>query len=189
MSGFNDFAEAITTDLNKFAYQRDDKELSALYYTYRQAIDNFKNITKKYLRNLPDLPDLPEPIGNDYYAGMIHLAVYCKKAAAEIARDSTKRQPAEQESTEGSGGKSVDNIQATAETEEDTAVRKKENQEGVLEPKPPEVLQKLLWLKQHGKKHWKLTLPCGIALLILWIVQSHFDLLVKILKFIRDIIF
>jgi len=43
----------------------------------------------------------------------------------------------------------------------------KEKQEGLLEPKPPEVLQKLTWLKQYGIKHWKLIL-CGIFLLILW---------------------
>jgi hypothetical protein len=43
----------------------------------------------------------------------------------------------------------------------------KGKREGLLESKPPDILQKLMWLKQHGKKHWKLIL-CGIFLLILW---------------------
>lgn len=37
------------------------------------------------------------------------------------------------------------------------------NQGGVLEPKPPEILQKAKWLLLHGRKHWKL-----IALVLLF---------------------
>ena len=57
--------------------------------------------------------------------------------------------------------------------------------EGVLEPKPPEILQKLLWLWLYGKEHWKLVL---LALLILFIssyfVLPHFDI-IRLIKSIH----
>ena len=44
--------------------------------------------------------------------------------------------------------------------------------EGKLEPKAPEILQKILWVLLYGKKHWKLIL---LALLIIFI-SSYFVL-------------
>ena len=42
----------------------------------------------------------------------------------------------------------------------------KNEQEGYLEPKPPEFLQKMLWVLKHGTKHWKIIL---LALFVLGI--------------------
>jgi len=52
-----------------------------------------------------------------------------------------------------------------------------EKQEGVLEPKPPEFLQKLLWIMKYGRRHWKLLLLAILILLIFSIfVLPKFDL-------------
>ena len=52
--------------------------------------------------------------------------------------------------------------QKKAATGQDT----KREQEGTIEPKPPETLAKMLWLKQHGKKHWKLIFITILVILI-----------------------
>jgi hypothetical protein len=59
-------------------------------------------------------------------------------------------------------------------------------QEGFLEPKPPESLQKLLWIRQHWRKHWKLMLLAIAILLIPSIfVLPKFDLFSKIYTLIK----
>jgi hypothetical protein len=42
----------------------------------------------------------------------------------------------------------------------------KEKQEGVLEPKPPEILQKILWVLKYGRRYWLLMLLAVFILLI-----------------------
>jgi hypothetical protein len=42
----------------------------------------------------------------------------------------------------------------------------KREQEEFIEPKPPEILQNILWVKKHGRKHWKLLVIAGLILLI-----------------------
>lgn len=64
----------------------------------------------------------------------------------------------------------------------------KEKQEGALEPKPPEILQKLLWLKQHGKKYWKLIL-LAMAILLILSIFAKLDLFNKIYTLIKNIHF
>ena len=59
----------------------------------------------------------------------------------------------------------------SAETGQDT----KREREGMIEAKPPETLAKMLWLKQHGKKHWKL-----ISIMILVILIPSLFVLPKI---------
>lgn len=50
------------------------------------------------------------------------------------------------------------------ETEQEKDIREK--REGILEPKPPESLQKLLWMLKHGRKYWKLIVLFILILLI-----------------------
>jgi hypothetical protein len=50
----------------------------------------------------------------------------------------------------------------------------KEGEKGILEPKPPEFLQKLLWVLKHGRNHWKLILLAAIILLFLAAITSFF---------------
>lgn len=58
----------------------------------------------------------------------------------------------------------------------------RKEKEGLLEPKPPEFLQKLLWICKYGKRHWKLILLAILILLITSIfVLPKFDLFSKIL--------
>jgi len=53
-------------------------------------------------------------------------------------------------------------------------------QEEILEPKPPEFLQNLLWLWKHGVKYWKLILSAVLILLVLKIfVLPKFTLFSK----------
>lgn len=63
-----------------------------------------------------------------------------------------------------------------------------EKRKGALEPKPPEILQKLLWLWLHGREHLEIILS---ALLILFIsscfILPEFDitnLISRLIKFI-----
>jgi len=57
----------------------------------------------------------------------------------------------------------------------------KKEHEGLLEPKPPEILQKLLWICKHGRKHWKLILLAIAVLLLTSIfILPRFDLFSKI---------
>lgn len=57
-----------------------------------------------------------------------------------------------------------------AETEQGNKDTESER-EGMIEPKPPEILAKILWLMQQGKKHWKLLVLAGFILLLLFVVS------------------
>lgn len=46
--------------------------------------------------------------------------------------------------------------------------------EGYLEPKPPELLQKILWVLKYGKKYWKLIIATVIILGILFDLKYNF---------------
>lgn len=61
----------------------------------------------------------------------------------------------------------------------------KEKQEGLLEPKLPESLQKLLWMLKYGRKHWKLIL-LAIAAFVIWSVFAKSDLPTNIYTLIRN---
>lgn len=63
------------------------------------------------------------------------------------------------------------------ETEQDT----KREQEGMIEPKPPLILQNALWILKYGRKHWKL-----ILLVLSVILISCFFVLPKIELFSKN---
>jgi len=63
-----------------------------------------------------------------------------------------------------SGGTTGDTTQVTPEINENKSV--KEKQEGILEPKPPEILQKILWVLKYGRRYWWLILLAIFILLI-----------------------
>jgi hypothetical protein len=61
----------------------------------------------------------------------------------------------------------------------------RKEQEGSLEPKAPESLQKLLWIWKHGRKHWKLILS-AIAIFLIWSILARFDLMSRFYTLIKD---
>jgi len=61
-----------------------------------------------------------------------------------------------------------------SETQPDT----KREQEGVIEPKPPEILQNILWVKKYGRKYWKLIAVSVIILGIYFDLKFNFHALV-----------
>jgi len=67
-----------------------------------------------------------------------------------------------------------------AGTEQGNKETKREG-EGFLEPKPPETLQKALWILKYGRKHWKL-----ILLVVLTILISSLFVLPKIELFSKN---
>jgi len=88
-----------------------------------------------------------------------------------------------------SGGKADLTNEKPAKTEYENK-NLKEKQEGLLEPKPPEFLQNLLWIWRYGRSHWKLVLLAILTLLILSIfVLPKFDLFSKIYTLIKNIHF
>lgn len=100
-----------------------------------------------------------------------------------------KPKPAEQKPTEESGGKADLTNEKPAKTEYENK-NLKEKQEGLLESKPPEFLQNLLWIWRDGRTHWKLVLLAIVILLILSIfVLPKFDLFSKIYTLIKNIHF
>ncbi len=48
----------------------------------------------------------------------------------------------------------------------------KSEREGFLEPKPPEFLQKLLWITKYGRKHWKIIVLAVIVLFVFFFVKE-----------------
>ncbi len=56
-----------------------------------------------------------------------------------------------------------------AETEQENKDTKRKR-EGEIEPKPPEIIQKILWILKHGREHWKLVLLAILVLLICFIL-------------------
>ena len=73
----------------------------------------------------------------------------------------------------------IKNSQAKREAEQKNKVVQGE-QEGFLEPKPPELLQNLLWVFKYGRKHWRIIL-LAMFLLFIWgnFVWPKFDLFSK----------
>jgi len=62
------------------------------------------------------------------------------------------------------------------------------NEQGLLEAKPPEILQELLWIRKHGRKYWKVILLAIVVLLLSGIfVLPKFDLFSKIYSLIKSI--
>ena len=87
--GFKIFAETITTVMNNFTYRQNDPEFARLFITYEQSVSSWRNLTKESLGI--DLPELPELPGNDYIAGMNHLARYCKDSAETLINPGKKK--------------------------------------------------------------------------------------------------
>jgi len=58
--------------------------------------------------------------------------------------------------------KPADESAETGQENKDT----KRKWEGKIEPKPPEILQKILWILKYGREHWKLVLLAILVLLI-----------------------
>lgn len=54
------------------------------------------------------------------------------------------------------------------ETEQDT----KREREGTIEPKPPEIVQKILWVWKYGRKKWKLLLVAVFLLFCIWFLSK-----------------
>jgi hypothetical protein len=82
-----------------------------------------------------------------------HFAVVRDDFITDLKRwiEEAKAQPGEQESTEASGG----------ETKSD----------GVLKPKPPEILQEILWVWKYGRKYWWVILLAILVTLFLTILH------------------
>jgi hypothetical protein len=58
-----------------------------------------------------------------------------------------------------------------AEIEQGDKDTKKER-EGMIEPKPPEKLQEILWLLKYGRRHWKLVSVAVFIFLCIWILPK-----------------
>lgn len=58
-----------------------------------------------------------------------------------------------------------------AETEQENKDAKRER-EGMILPKPPEIFQKILWIKKYGRKHWKLVSLAILVVLCIWILSK-----------------
>jgi len=67
-------------------------------------------------------------------------------------------------------GKAGD-IKTKPETKHENKVVQ-ENQEEVLEPKPPEFLQKILWICRYGRKHWKIILLATFILIVIYLLRK-----------------
>ena len=63
-------------------------------------------------------------------------------------------------------------ILAALEHNLNTRTISKKEQEGMIEPKVPEILQKIMWILKYGKKHWKLVLIAGLFFLCIWIISQ-----------------
>jgi len=79
---FREDAKCITKARLRFLSRPDDPELVMEYEKWRYLMHAFRRRTRKHVENCPALPEVPKLIGNDYYAGMIHLEDFC----AEVAR-------------------------------------------------------------------------------------------------------
>lgn len=60
---------------------------------------------------------------------------------------------------------------ARAETEQENKDAKRER-EGMIQPKPPEIFQKILWIQKYGRKHWKLMSLAILIVLCIWILSK-----------------
>jgi len=61
--------------------------------------------------------------------------------------------------------------QKPAETEQENKDAKRER-EGLIQPKPPEIFQKILWIQKYGRKHWKLVTLAILIVLCIWILSK-----------------
>ena len=93
---FEQHAKRIREIVHQFAYSPDARSLAAHFDTWHSAVGFACDFTRKYLKNCPALPEVPDLSGNDYYAGIIRLADCCKSAADAL--DGRKAQ-------DGAGGK------------------------------------------------------------------------------------
>lgn len=120
---------------------------------------------------------LPEPPTTNSNAAtdLQNLRQWCIKAEA----------PTQPEQKPSASGKARENIQAPPKIEHEKDI--KEKRERVLEPKPPEFLQKLLWILKYGKKYWKLILLAILILLAAGYILPKFGLFGKISTLIKAI--
>ena len=58
-----------------------------------------------------------------------------------------------------------------AETKQENNNAKRER-EGMIQPKPPEIFQKILWIQKYGRKHWKLVSLAILIVLCIWILSK-----------------
>jgi len=70
----------LTQKAHKFAWQTQDRELAGMYVKARKRLEDWRTILEKRFPNSP-LPEMPQLIGNDFYAGMFSLADYCNLIA------------------------------------------------------------------------------------------------------------
>ena len=78
---FEHHAERLREIVHQFAYSPDARSLAAHFDTWHSAVGFACDFTRKYVKNCPALPEVPDLSGNDYYAGIIRLADCCKSAA------------------------------------------------------------------------------------------------------------
>lgn len=48
----------------------------------------------------------------------------------------------------------------------------KMEQEGMIQPKPPEIFQNIIWIQKYGIKHWKLVSLVILIVLFIWILSK-----------------
>ena len=82
--GFNDYAKSIKEICSRFAYRPDDRELVALYDTWRRCIGSWRSIALKHVADTPPLPELPRLTDSDFYASMVRLEDFCAEAAKRL---------------------------------------------------------------------------------------------------------
>jgi len=87
---FDHFARRIREIVHQFAYSPDARSLAAHFDTWHSAVGFARDGARTRLRNCPTLPEVPDLIGNDYYAGMIRLADYCTMAAKRLCGKANK---------------------------------------------------------------------------------------------------
>jgi len=78
---FEHHAERLREIVHQFAYSPDARSLAAHFDTWHSAVGFACDFTRKYVKNCPALPEVPDLSGNDYYAGIIRLADCCKSTA------------------------------------------------------------------------------------------------------------
>jgi len=74
----------ITEDVRNFAFRQGDPALAARYDLHRAVLERDRVLARGQFPDDPALPEMPSLAGNDYYAGMIHLADYYTTAANTI---------------------------------------------------------------------------------------------------------
>jgi len=79
---FDERAEVIRQKIAKFTLRPGDPELRYIYGTFRQVVQTERNDVIAELKDCPPLPDVPAPIGNDYFKRMEKLETFCRKSAA-----------------------------------------------------------------------------------------------------------